>query len=617
MSQFSEQLEDFKTPSAFTQVFGARLSNLLPVHPFIQRCIDFIYKWGLDKKGIFRLAPKKSLIGEIIDKVNSGQLVDIEQYDIVTAASLIKLYLRMLPEPLLTNKLYDNFINVLNLKEEDQVPEFCKLTSQLPISHKILFIKIFDLLTEIDWHSENNLMGFSNLSTFFGPAILPFDLKETNPQLVFEASTKIIKIGFLLLTNYSSIKKYFFQQSEEEEEEEKKKSIFTKSQKEEITNEKYEEQQEDKNEDEDEDEFEQQEKENSRFLTSFKYVFDNYSFNQSDDNNFDLNQNKNFIQTLQERSKLSQNRASGFGVEVGDFKYILDSYNQQIMYYRGYDQQLTKQFEDSLPRQNGIDEETKNKLTMETQQAIKNLKNKTDLQKVKYKEISTEKKNQYNNLKEIETIFKKQTKSIKSFKSLIKKKKLEISKELSISNEYEKLTKEKIKSLETEKKYLIETCKSLELENQKIALYTCQFQKLHTNLESNFNYIRNLKEKEEKNLLNILIQSSLSEKMLQQQKMKFENLTNVLLKEKELNSLQNLKYASSISILEKNKINQNQSKMENLKKKIKLKNKIKDLNQNNKILTQAIDSIEKKLIQQQKQITLLQEKIIHSENKKK
>lgn len=64
---------------------------------------------GLTFEGIYRISGVKSKVQALRDMYNRGEVVCLKEYDPHTVASLFKLFLRELPEPLLTKHLNPQF----------------------------------------------------------------------------------------------------------------------------------------------------------------------------------------------------------------------------------------------------------------------------------------------------------------------------------------------------------------------------------------------------------------------------------------------------------------------------------------------------------------------------
>jgi len=96
-----------------SKVFGKKLPadpNDLP--PFVLQAMDYLDEHCLNVEGIFRLSPKKTDEDEVIQVLeqNLRAVINYEKYEIHLPASLLKLYLRELPDPLLTYEQYGMFI---------------------------------------------------------------------------------------------------------------------------------------------------------------------------------------------------------------------------------------------------------------------------------------------------------------------------------------------------------------------------------------------------------------------------------------------------------------------------------------------------------------------------
>ena len=133
-----------------TRVFGvdlkdlkARTNSKMLIPTVIQNTISHLDCFGLEIEGIFRKSGSASQIEYFKDQFDQGfQLlfitlcllylywtgvdVDLKSCpDPHTVAGLLKLYLRELPEPLLSFDLYDKFINsTLNGKQEILLRKF-------------------------------------------------------------------------------------------------------------------------------------------------------------------------------------------------------------------------------------------------------------------------------------------------------------------------------------------------------------------------------------------------------------------------------------------------------------------------------------------------------------
>lgn len=65
---------------------------------------------GLEIEGIFRLSGSARDIDKMKDQLDRGKGMELDGQDCHAIAGLLKLWLREMPEPLLTYDLYDNWI---------------------------------------------------------------------------------------------------------------------------------------------------------------------------------------------------------------------------------------------------------------------------------------------------------------------------------------------------------------------------------------------------------------------------------------------------------------------------------------------------------------------------
>uniref|UniRef100_A0A8D0HHG4 Rho GTPase activating protein 22 n=1 Tax=Sphenodon punctatus TaxID=8508 RepID=A0A8D0HHG4_SPHPU len=117
---FGQRLED---TVQYERKYGQRLAPLL-----VEQCVDFIRERGLTEEGLFRMPGQANLVKELQDSFDCGEkpLFD-SNTDVHTVASLLKLYLRELPEPVIPFAKYEDFLSCGQLlsKDEGEVRVHC------------------------------------------------------------------------------------------------------------------------------------------------------------------------------------------------------------------------------------------------------------------------------------------------------------------------------------------------------------------------------------------------------------------------------------------------------------------------------------------------------------
>lgn len=142
-------------------------------HPTIT-IISHIRKNGMDTLGLFRESGNVSTIKFVCDNYNIGKEPDLQDLEMREISGILKNYLRLLPEPLLSFDLYSQFLTVLRSAStpEKDAMLYKALIRSLPPGDKLLLQSLLAMLSEISKNVEVNKMSVSNLAIVFGPSIL-------------------------------------------------------------------------------------------------------------------------------------------------------------------------------------------------------------------------------------------------------------------------------------------------------------------------------------------------------------------------------------------------------------------------------------------------------------
>eukprot|EP01102_Stenamoeba_stenopodia_P010133 TRINITY_DN3020_c0_g1_i1.p1 TRINITY_DN3020_c0_g1~~TRINITY_DN3020_c0_g1_i1.p1 ORF type:complete len:726 (+),score=187.57 TRINITY_DN3020_c0_g1_i1:179-2356(+) len=156
--------------------------------PVVEKSIEYVLKRATHVEGIFRMSGTQTLVDELKRAFDRGEDVNLQKYeDIHTVASLLKLFLRDLPEPPFPFESYDTCIAlILSHKEvvvEEWVESTRKIISGFPKPNYLLLSHLFSLLACCAQRSNENKMTSSNLAIVFGPTLLR--PKVETPEIVF------------------------------------------------------------------------------------------------------------------------------------------------------------------------------------------------------------------------------------------------------------------------------------------------------------------------------------------------------------------------------------------------------------------------------------------------
>ena len=110
----------------------------------VRQCIDYIEAEGLMTEGIYRSSGVKSKVNKIKTAYNNRKAVNLGEYDLPVVASVLKQFLRELPEPVLTDALTPKFERVsANPHPQKRIEGMKQLMSELPESNRLLIQWIF------------------------------------------------------------------------------------------------------------------------------------------------------------------------------------------------------------------------------------------------------------------------------------------------------------------------------------------------------------------------------------------------------------------------------------------------------------------------------------------
>uniref|UniRef100_A0A3Q3ID67 Rho GTPase activating protein 24 n=1 Tax=Monopterus albus TaxID=43700 RepID=A0A3Q3ID67_MONAL len=190
---FGQKLEE---TVRYERRYGNKLAPML-----VEQCVDFIRQRGLREEGLFRLPGQANLVKELQDAFDCGEKPSFDSNtDVHTVASLLKLYLRELPEPVIPFHKYDEFLTCTKLLGKDDemgMKELRRLVESLPPVNYNLLKYICRFLDEVQSYSGVNKMSVQNLATVFGPNILR--PKVEDPVAIMEGTVLVQQLMAVLI----------------------------------------------------------------------------------------------------------------------------------------------------------------------------------------------------------------------------------------------------------------------------------------------------------------------------------------------------------------------------------------------------------------------------------
>lgn len=161
------------------KVFGVPLGSLVTseckIPVVLDRLITTIEMHGLYTEGIYRKSGVSSKVRELKAKMEDSHQTEVnfEDYQMHVLASVLKGFLREMPEPLLTFDCYEDFLRAASLTEQqDRISTLFDILKKLPKCNFDLMERLIFHLARVALHEEVNRMNAGALAIVFAPCIL-------------------------------------------------------------------------------------------------------------------------------------------------------------------------------------------------------------------------------------------------------------------------------------------------------------------------------------------------------------------------------------------------------------------------------------------------------------
>ncbi|NWW55132.1 RHG25 protein, partial [Pedionomus torquatus] len=211
------KLSGFSDLSALSPaVFGQRLAETMAyeqkfgqhqVPILVQKCAEFIRERGMSEEGIFRLPGQDNLVKQLRDAFDAGERPSFDRdTDVHTVASLFKLYLRELPEPVVPWAQYEDLLRcgqALDADEKKGHQELLKQLSLLPRDNYNLLSYICRFLHEIQSNSSINKMSVDNLATVIGVNLIRPKIED--PASIMRGTPQIQKVMTVMISDHADL----------------------------------------------------------------------------------------------------------------------------------------------------------------------------------------------------------------------------------------------------------------------------------------------------------------------------------------------------------------------------------------------------------------------------
>ncbi|XP_056427378.1 rho GTPase-activating protein 25 isoform X2 [Hyla sarda] len=224
-TEMEEWVKAIKRAAGFPSgvVFGQRLADTIAyerkfgrhtVPILMEKCADFILEKGLNEEGIFRLPGQDNLVKQLKEAFDAGERPSFSSdTDVHTVASLFKLYLRELPEPVFPWSQYEDCLaceNTMNIDEEKGHEELMKQIHFLPRENYNLLSFICRFLYKVQKNASINKMSVDNLAMVIGINLLRSKIEE--PVILMRGAPQIQKLMTVMISHHEK----FFPKSKDQ-----------------------------------------------------------------------------------------------------------------------------------------------------------------------------------------------------------------------------------------------------------------------------------------------------------------------------------------------------------------------------------------------------------------
>jgi len=124
-----------------------------------------------------------------------------EEHHVV--AGVLKLYLRELPDPLMCQELYFDWISALDEPKNQQkaIQQLKLVVSKLPKTNFLVFKSLLDLLVRIVARQHKNKMSSPNVAICWAPNVLKS--RDQRPEAALIEATAVVAVFTFILDNHS------------------------------------------------------------------------------------------------------------------------------------------------------------------------------------------------------------------------------------------------------------------------------------------------------------------------------------------------------------------------------------------------------------------------------
>ncbi|XP_061096873.1 ralA-binding protein 1-like isoform X2 [Conger conger] len=168
-------------PPAVRPIFGVPLAEAvkrtalydgIQLPAVFRECVDYIESYGMKCEGIYRVSGMKLKVDELKAAYDREECPCLEDYDPHTVASLLKQYLRELPETLVPRELAARFEDACGCPADpDRLQEFRKLLAEMAPCSRLLLAWLVTHMDHVIAQEADTKMNIQNVSIVLNPTV--------------------------------------------------------------------------------------------------------------------------------------------------------------------------------------------------------------------------------------------------------------------------------------------------------------------------------------------------------------------------------------------------------------------------------------------------------------
>mmetsp|Transcript_10762 Transcript_10762/g.33026 ORF Transcript_10762/g.33026 Transcript_10762/m.33026 type:complete len:462 (+) Transcript_10762:104-1489(+) len=192
-----------------TKLFGVSLNKLMArpgektIPTFVKNVMRHLNREeSLKTQGLFRVSASVAELEAHQKRLDNGEDIVYSELSSHMVAALLKAWLIELPEPLLTFKLYNNFIEAAGSPEKERVERLKDAVRRLPPLNKAVADSLFLFMCRVRQYQELNQMTAHNVAIVFAQILLR---PETDSMLLLTNATKTTNAILWMIENYYEV----------------------------------------------------------------------------------------------------------------------------------------------------------------------------------------------------------------------------------------------------------------------------------------------------------------------------------------------------------------------------------------------------------------------------